>query len=82
MTACQWYALCTREAAGTTPHPILGDVPICQRCADKHRLPVVADHAEDCPGCEGAGRVFLADPAGGGRFIVCSNPTSEEDNRS
>lgn len=37
---CEWYAMCEREAAGATPHPALGDVPICQECADKHQLPV------------------------------------------
>lgn len=35
---CEWYALCMNPAVGTTPHPILGNVPICQRCADKHAL--------------------------------------------
>ncbi len=37
---CEWYLLCDHDAVGTTPHPVLGDVPICQRCADKHDLPV------------------------------------------
>ena len=37
---CAWYVLCDNEAIGTTPHPILGDVDICQRCADKHELPI------------------------------------------
>ncbi len=37
MSACEWWALCTNEAVTTEPHPILGDVPICQRCADKLR---------------------------------------------
>lgn len=27
--------MCTNEAVGVVPHPILGDVPCCQRCADK-----------------------------------------------
>jgi hypothetical protein len=35
---CQWFLLCDHEAAGTVSHPILGDVPTCQRCADKHEL--------------------------------------------
>lgn len=30
---CQWFALCENEATGTTPHPVLGDVPTCPRCA-------------------------------------------------
>lgn len=33
-TLCAWFALCTREAVTTVPHPVLGDVPCCQRCAD------------------------------------------------
>lgn len=32
---CEWFLLCKNEAVTTEPHPILGDVPICQRCADK-----------------------------------------------
>jgi hypothetical protein len=31
---CMWFALCKNEAVTTVPHPILGDVPCCQRCAD------------------------------------------------
>lgn len=29
---CMWFAGCTNPATGTTPHPILGDVPTCVRC--------------------------------------------------
>ena len=32
---CQWWVLCDHEATGTRSHPILGDVPICDRCASK-----------------------------------------------
>ena len=32
---CAWWALCTRPATGTQPHPILGPVPICGPCAEK-----------------------------------------------
>lgn len=32
---CEWFALCANDSAGTIKHPILGDVPCCQRCADK-----------------------------------------------
>lgn len=34
-TICQWWALCTREATKTMPHPFLGAVPICDQCAEK-----------------------------------------------
>lgn len=33
---CQWYAMCANDATTTERHPILGDVPICQRCKDKN----------------------------------------------
>lgn len=33
-TLCAWFALCTRPAVTTVSHPVLGDVPCCQRCAD------------------------------------------------
>lgn len=32
---CEWFALCTNDADGLVWHPVLGDVPTCQRCADK-----------------------------------------------
>ncbi len=32
---CQWFALCDNQATGTLAHPILGEVPICDRCAAK-----------------------------------------------
>lgn len=31
---CEWFALCGQPAAGALPHPILGGVPCCARCAD------------------------------------------------
>ena len=33
---CEWFALCTNAATGTTAHPVLGDVPICDRCKAKN----------------------------------------------
>ena len=32
---CEWFLLCENPATTTMHHPILGDVPICQRCIDK-----------------------------------------------
>lgn len=29
---CEWFLHCNEPATGTTPHPILGDVPTCDRC--------------------------------------------------
>lgn len=36
-TKCEWFLLCDNPAVTTQSHPVLGDVPICQRCADKYR---------------------------------------------
>lgn len=33
---CRWFAMCDNQATGTEPHPVLGDVKICDRC--KRRL--------------------------------------------
>lgn len=40
MTTCEWFARCANEAAGVAPHPILGAVPICVRCAKRFDLNV------------------------------------------
>lgn len=32
---CQWFALCDRDAVNVEPHPVLGEVPICERCQAK-----------------------------------------------
>jgi|HubBroStandDraft_6_1064221.scaffolds.fasta_scaffold27386_9 hypothetical protein len=29
---CQWFLRCQNAATGTTPHPVLGAVPTCDRC--------------------------------------------------
>jgi hypothetical protein len=31
-TMCEWFALCENLATHTQSHPILGEVPICDRC--------------------------------------------------
>lgn len=38
---CSWYAACTNAADGTVEHVILGPVPTCERCADRHDLALV-----------------------------------------
>lgn len=32
---CQWFALCDHAATSARSHPILGHVPICDRCSAK-----------------------------------------------
>lgn len=34
-TVCEWFAMCLNVATTTQPHPILGPVPICDRCKAK-----------------------------------------------
>jgi hypothetical protein len=46
---CEWFALCTNQAAGVVEHPVLGQVPTCQRCAAKLSLTLV------CATCKGHG---------------------------
>lgn len=31
---CHWFAACPNQAVQTLRHPVLGEVPICQRCLD------------------------------------------------
>lgn len=31
---CEWFAMCDNRAIGTLPHPVIGPVPICERCAN------------------------------------------------
>lgn len=35
LPVCEWYLLCTNPATRTIPHPILGRVPACDRCAER-----------------------------------------------
>ena len=32
---CSWFAFCDNPATVLVPHPVLDDVPTCQRCADR-----------------------------------------------
>jgi hypothetical protein len=40
LETCQWFFLCRSEATAAVRHPILGLVPVCDRCVDKLDLPV------------------------------------------
>lgn len=39
---CEWFARCTRTAAGFVAHPIIGPVPTCAECAAKLDLTFMA----------------------------------------
>lgn len=43
---CRWWAMCDNPATTTELHPILGDVPICDRCVAKLRKIQGLDEAE------------------------------------
>lgn len=46
---CEWYALCSNVSVGTVTHPILGEVPVCERCLNKHEesmLPLFTPYAD------------------------------------
>ena len=60
---CEWFALCDNYATHTKTHPVLGEVPICDRCEalvpgtgrelnDREKA-IVAGHVwSDFNGCE------------------------------
>ena len=63
---CAWWAGCHNDATTTEPHPVLGDVPICDRCAA--RLRKMDEKLEEEPGdwdhgydYEGSGNVDFDD---------------------
>lgn len=29
---CEWFLLCENTATSLEPHPVLGEVPVCDRC--------------------------------------------------
>lgn len=33
VATCEWFALCENAATHDEPHPVLGGVPCCDRCA-------------------------------------------------
>lgn len=33
VVACEWFANCERPAIGTRDNPVLGQVPVCAKCA-------------------------------------------------
>lgn len=33
VVSCSWYAMCSNPATEVESHPILGGVPVCERCA-------------------------------------------------
>jgi hypothetical protein len=42
-TECRWFLRCENPATTTRKHPILGDVPICERCNSKMKEIVNTD---------------------------------------
>lgn len=44
---CEWFVRCVNEATGSVRHPILGDVPTCDRCASFASSPVGPDKGLD-----------------------------------
>lgn len=34
---CEWFAWCDRQAVVEVSHPILGGVPVCDRCEQRIR---------------------------------------------
>lgn len=47
---CEWYAKCDHDMDGLVAHPILGQVPCCQRCADRHEL-TFSSFVIECQSC-------------------------------
>jgi hypothetical protein len=41
LPTCEWFALCTNEAEVAIQHPVLGFVPICPSCLERHKREVL-----------------------------------------
>lgn len=64
---CEWFALCENTADGVVSHPVLGDVPTCQRCADRLGLDLRPNvHDSPWPNIE---RNVAVTPALARRFV-------------
>lgn len=49
---CEWFLFCENPADGTVHHPFIGDVPTCNRCAEKLGLELVQpEPPEVCDTC-------------------------------
>ena len=42
-TTCEWFALCDNPTSEAADHPVLGPVPICERCAAKLGITPIYD---------------------------------------
>lgn len=38
---CEWFELCTNDAAGMAAHPDKGVIPVCQTHVDVYRIPLI-----------------------------------------
>jgi hypothetical protein len=71
VAVCDWFALCENDAVGTTPHPILGDVLVCARCAERFELVVEPLVAEPAPEVWRTAHEAADGAMHGGEYLAC-----------
>ena len=75
---CGYYAGCPSTPTHVVEHPVLGGVPTCSRCIERHGLEDrVTARVLDAPTLEAAVRLYLVERGDGARWAALGRPIIE-----